>query len=230
MRDQALAVSGLLNPELKGPSVRPYQPPGLWAEVSFRNADLEDSDFYTPDRGDKLYRRSMYTFWKRSLPPPNMQTFDAPNREICTARRSRTNTPLQALVLMNDPTFVEAARALAERILVEGVSFSDDAGFGDGAFPGVSFGDDVPVMDERLHIAHAFRRVTSRWPDDAELATLGDFLEQQRATFAADEDAARALLDVGDSMRDESLALDEHAAWTMLCSLLLNLDETVTKG
>ena len=117
VRDNALAVSGLLNPEVGGASVFPYQPKGLWEEMAFGEGFSAQS--YTQSHGKDLYRRSMYTFWKRTVPPPSLSTFDAPDREKCTARRSVTNTPLQALVLLNDPTYVEAARALAQRTLLE---------------------------------------------------------------------------------------------------------------
>ena len=118
IRDQALAVSGLLDGRLGGPSVSPYQPAGLWEELMSRqDGDNWSAQKYTQSHGADLYRRTMYTFWKRTCPPPTLATFDAPDRETCTVRRSRTNTPLQALVLLNDPTYVEAARKLAERIL-----------------------------------------------------------------------------------------------------------------
>ncbi len=200
VRDAALFAAGLLVEELGGPSVRPYQPEGLWAEVSFNNKGRSESDFYTPDSGDGLYRRSMYTFWKRSLPPPNLQTFDAPNREVCTVRRDPTNTPLQALVLLNDPTFVEAARALAQRTLL-------------------ADGD----------LANAFRRVTSRAPEDEELVLLSEYLAVELERFRGDPESASALLAVGESMPDERLDPAELAAWTEVCSLLLNLDEAITR-
>ena len=115
IRDNALAIGGLLAERIGGPSVKPYQPPGLWEDVT-----VERRGRYVPDKGDGLYRRSMYTFWKRTCPPPGLMTFDAPNREVCVARRATTNTPLQALVLLNDPTYVEAARKLAERMMKDG--------------------------------------------------------------------------------------------------------------
>jgi len=118
VRDNALAISGLLYEKVGGPSVFPYQPAGLWEETAF--GDVYSAQAYTPSTGRDLYRRSMYTFWKRTSPPPSLTTFDAPNREKCVARRSVTNTPLQALVLLNDPTYLEAARALAQRMLTEG--------------------------------------------------------------------------------------------------------------
>jgi hypothetical protein len=205
VRDSALFVAGLLNDEVGGPSVRPYQPPGLWEEVSFNNADRKDSDFYTPDSGPDLYRRGIYTFWKRALPPPSLSTFDAPTREVCTVRRGRTNTPLQALVLMNDPTYVEAARHLAQRALAE------------------------PGFDDDARLARAFRRVVSRSPTAREHGVLRAFLADERARFQAAPEDAAALLAVGESRFDASLDPAELAAWTSLCSLLLNLDEAITR-
>ena len=205
LRDSALRVSGLLTPTIGGPSVRPYQPEGLWKEVSFNNENRAESDFYVADSGPNLYRRSLYTFWKRALPPPNMQTLDAPSREVCNVRRDRTNTPLQALVLMNDPTFVEAARVLAERTLR--VEATDD---------------------ERL--TQAFRRATSRIPRQAELELLRSYLAEQRGTFAGDGERARALLSVGAYPMAADLEASEHAVWTLVCSLILNLDESLTRN
>jgi hypothetical protein len=206
VRDHALFVSGLLTRTIGGPSVKPYQPSGLWAEMTFRNKNRAEHDFYQQDMGAQLYRRGMYTFWKRSVPPPNMLALDAPTREICTVRRSTTNTPLQALVLLNDPTFVEAARALAQRVLK------------------------TPDLDRRGRIARAFRLSTSRRPDSGELDVLEAFLEEQLGGYAGSPESAAELLAVGESMRDESLEVVEHAAWTCLCSLILNLDESMTHG
>ncbi len=200
IRDTALYLGGLLVEQLGGPSVKPYEPPGLWEAVSFNN-----SQKYVPDRGPAQYRRSLYTYWKRQSPPPNLLTFDAPTREYCVVRRPRTNTPLQALVVLNDPQFVEAARALASRMLREG-----------GREPA-----------ERL--AYGFRLVTARRPDQAELKLLQDLLEAQRTAFQADPAAARAFLEVGD-FRATDLDPVELAAWSSVANLLLNLDEALTKG
>ena len=199
VRDNALAVSGLLRERLGGPSVKPYQPEGLWEEVS-----VERREKYAPDAGDGIYRRGMYTFWKRTCPPPGMTTFDAPDREFCLIRRARTNTPLQALVLLNDPTFVEAARVLAERVLVE--STTDD---------------------ER--IAAAFQICVSRQPTAHERRILSETLQLARERFRQDRTAAEKLLSVGRSATQQSLAIEELAAWTTVTSLLLNLDETISK-
>jgi len=207
IRDQALAVSGLLNPQIGGRSVSPYQPAGLWEELMSR-ADGANwtAQTYVQSHGADLYRRTMYTFWKRTCPPPTLATFDAPDRETCTVRRARTNTPLQALILLNDPTYVEASRKLAERMLTEA-----------GKSP-----------DER--IAFAFRLATARQPSAGELAVVRKILDRQLAVYGKDRDAAMKLLSVGESPRNEKLDVAELAAWTTVASVILNLDETVTKG
>ena len=207
IRDTALAVSGLLDARIGGASVSPYQPPGIWEELASR-ADGANwtAQVYEQSSGADLYRRTMYTFWKRTAPPPTLTTFDAPDRETCTVRRARTNTPLQALVLMNDPTYVEAARKLAERIVHEG---------GTG---------------EEERIAFAFRVCTARLPNERETAVLRRVFQEQLAAYAADPQAAEELLSVGESPRDASLDAAELAAWAVVASVILNLDETVTKG
>ncbi|MBI5774484.1 MAG: DUF1553 domain-containing protein [Verrucomicrobia bacterium] len=199
IRDSALSVSDLLVEKIGGPSVKPYQPPGLWEAVSY-DGELT----YQADRGDGLWRRSLYTFWKRQAPPPAMLTFDGPTRETCVVRRPRTNTPLQALALLNDETYVEAGRALAVLALAQS-------------------GKD----DERLQFA--FRRVTSREPDKGELDVLRRLLGQQRARFAADAKAAQSLTRVGASARGHELNPAELAAWSITAHALFNLDETVTR-
>ncbi|MBX3745624.1 MAG: PSD1 domain-containing protein [Verrucomicrobiae bacterium] len=206
IRDQALAISGLLNPVIGGHSVSPYQPEGLWEELSMREDSKNFSaQFFVQSTGEDLYRRSMYTFWKRSSPPPQMTTFDAPDRETCTVRRPRTNTPLQALILLNDPTYIEASRKLAERLL---------------ARPG----------SDAERVAHAFRLATARLPSPSEQAILLRILDEQRAHYRAHPRAAEDLLSNGEAPRDLTLDSAELAAWTMLSSAILNLDETVTKG
>ena len=206
IRDLALAASDLLNPKIGGPSVKPYQPPGLWGELAHQKDNSKfTAQVFQQDEGDALYRRGMYTFWKRSVPPPNMVAFDAPNREVCTVRRETTNTPLQALVLLNDPVFVEAARALGERMLTEGGSVTTD------------------------RLAYGFELSTSRLPTPEELGVLTSELERQRSTFALDPAAAERLLSVGHSLRNEKIDAVEHAAWTNIASIMLNLDETITK-
>lgn len=199
VRDNALFISGLLKEKIGGPSVKPYQPDGLWEDVS-----VERRDKYVADTDDGLYRRSMYTFWKRTCPPPGMATFDAPDRETCVVRRARTNTPLQALVLLNDPTYVEAARKLAERVMLE--SDTDPA-----------------------RIVHAFRIVLSRAPADTEQATLADILGQSRMHFTTSAKAAEEFLSQGNSPRNTSLNPADLAAWSAVMTVLLNLDETISK-
>jgi hypothetical protein len=207
VRDQALAVSGLLNEEIGGHSVSPYQPPGLWEELMSRGDGAKwTAQVYVQDHGKDLYRRTMYTFWKRTSPPASLSTFDAPDRETCTVRRSRTNTPLQALVLMNDPTYVEASRKLAERMMTQSGS---DAG--------------NPV-------ALAFRLAMARVPTAEESAVLKQVHDVQLKVFRADPAAADKLLKTGESPRDEKLDPCELAAWTTVASIILNLDETITKG
>jgi hypothetical protein len=203
IRDTALAASGLLNGEIGGPSVLPYQPGGLWEEMAFGEGFTAQA--YEQSHGKDLYRRGLYTFWKRTVPPASMATFDAPDREKCTARRAQTNTPLQALVLLNDPTYVEAARALAERTAMEAGG------------------------SETARIAHAFRLATARRPTARETDVLRDLLRQQLTTFRRNRPAAEELLRVGDSPRRTRLDAAELAAWTMVASTILNLDETITR-
>ena len=207
LRDQSLAVSGLLNGEIGGKSVFPYQPRGLWEELAFRQDNANFSaQVYTPGKGADLYRRTMYTFWKRTSPPPALVTLDAPDREICTVRRPRTNTPLQALVLMNDPIYVESARKLAERIMTDGGATTAD------------------------RLTFAFRLCTARKPTERELTILTRLFDAQLARFRANTDAAVKLLSVGESPRNEKLDAAELAAWAMVASTILNLDETVTRN
>ena len=203
IRDTALAASGLLNAAIGGPSVFPYQPAGLWEEMAFGSGFSAQT--YRQSRGKDLYRRGLYTFWKRTVPPASFATFDAPDREKCTARRTLTNTPLQALALLNDPTYVEAARALAQRTLIEG-------------------GDDV---NDRL--AYAFRLATARKPTRKERGVLRSLLAERLASFQQNRHSALELLRVGESARDKRLDPSELAAWTTVASVILNLDETITK-
>ncbi len=199
IRDNALAVSGLLQDRMGGPSVSPYQPAGLWEE-------LTTGDKYAQSKGADLYRRGLYTYWKRSVPYPPLITFDAPNREVCTDCRARTNTPLQALVLMNDPAYIEMARVFAERILREG----------------------GPNVETRL--AHAFRLCTARLPNARESKILARVFEQSLAHFRQHPAAAQKLLGVGDSPVGAGMDPSELAAWAAMGNVLLNLDETICKG
>lgn len=202
IRDSALFLSGLMVEQVGGPSVKPYQPPGIWEAVAYPTSNTAN---FKRDTGQALYRRSLYSFWKRTAHPPSMQTFDAPSREQCTVRRARTNTPLQALVLMNDEQFVEASRHLAARIVKEG---------------GASDAD---------RLAYGFRLVTSRWPDDEERRILQDALSRQLEHFAHSE-RPEDLLTVGETRGVSDLDARQWAAWTMVANMLLNLHETVTKG
>jgi hypothetical protein len=205
IRDQALATSGLLVERLGGPSVRPYQPGDLWRQISHFGSSPATSQTFIQDHGEKLYRRTLYTYWKRTLPPVNLAIFDAPNREVCAIGRAATNTPLQALVLLNDPQFVEAARAFAQQLL-------------QSSYP-----------DDPARLAAAFSRMTGRPAAAAELAALQKALVRERQRYQADPAAAEALLAIGESPRDPNLPAPEHAAWTQVASLVLNLSETVTK-
>ena len=199
IRDNALAVSGLLKEKIGGPSVKPYQPAGLWEDVSVARRYT-----YVADKGDGLYRRSMYTFWRRTCPPPSMTLFDAPDRETCFFRRARTNTPLHALVLLNDLIYLEAARKLAERAMRN------------AAEPGP-------------RLAFAYRVVLSRFPSDKESAILLGMYQEALAKFSKDPAAAKKLLSVGESPRDAKLNEAELAAWTTVMNVVLNLDEAITK-
>jgi hypothetical protein len=185
--------------------VNPYTPGNLWREISHYGSTPATSQTFEQDHGEKLYRRSLYTYWKRTVPPPNMMAFDAPNREVCTIARPTTTTPLQALVLLNDVQFVEAARALAERTLKQS-------------------GDDT------ARLRWAFEECVSRPPTDAELAVLSKALTRERTRYTNDKPAAEKYLAAGESPRDESIPTTEHAAWSQLASLLMNLSETVTRN
>jgi hypothetical protein len=200
IRDAALASSGLLVRTIGGPSVYPYQPPGLWEALATRNATT-----YTEGKGDDLYRRSLYTVWKRSTPPPSATSFDAAERLVCTVNRQRTNTPLQALVLMNDPQYVEAARKVAERMVREGGSTPHD------------------------RARYAFRLITSHTPSATELEVVERLYAEERARFAKQPAAARGLLATGKSPRIANLPLADVAAGTIVASTLLNTDAAVVK-
>lgn len=199
VRDNALKMSGLLVEKQGGPSVKPYQPAGIWKAVSY-----DGKLAYQQSKGDALYRRSLYTYWKRQSPPPGLMAFDAPTRETCTVRRPRTNTPLQALVLMNDPTYIEAARILAERTLKRHATPAE-------------------------RIAFAFRSATSRMPSQFEQKILTTILGQQSSVFQNNPAAATKLINVGEAPVDKTIPEQELAAWTIVVSTIFNLDETVTK-
>jgi hypothetical protein len=201
VRDNALAVSGLLVNKIGGPSVMPYQPEGLWEELAGGAFEV-----YTQAHGDDLYRRSLYIYRKRTVPHPSMATFDAPSWEICQVKRACTNTPLQALALLNDVTYVEAARKFAERMLTEGGSSAD------------------------ARLTYAFRLATGRSPTPAELGRLGESLEKYLDRYRQSPAAAEELVAHGEAPRDKSLGVVQLAAHTAIASVLLNLDETVSKN
>lgn len=203
IRDNALKVSGLLIDKMGGKGVKPYQPANIWEPVGFAGSNTR---FYSQDKGESLYRRSIYTFLKRTAPPPFMSNFDGPNREQFCTRRERSNTPLQALQLMNDVQHVEAARVFAQRILKDG-----------GA-------------DDSSKIRFAFQEVLSRQPADDELQIVQSQLNAHRQRYQGDKDAATKLVAHGESSRDESLDVAELAAFTLVSSMMLNLDETLTRN
>jgi hypothetical protein len=202
VRDYALAASGLLSPKMYGPGVRPYQPEGIWDIVGLPGGDTRD---YVQDKGESLYRRTIYNFWKRMAPPPNLEAFNAPSREVCTVRRERTNTPLQALVTLNDPQFVEAARRLAENAMKAG-------------------GDDIVKV-----MATIIEAVLCRPMTDPETAIVSESYRELLAFYQSDAAAAKALVLVGDSTADQALDLSKLAAWTMVCNQVMNLDEALNK-
>ena len=202
IRDYALGVSGLLARTIGGPSVRPYQPQGVWETVAMPGSNTR---LYKQDSGASLYRRSLYTFWKRSAPPPSMNIFNAPTREHATVRRERTNTPLQALVTMNAPQFVEASRYLAQKAMREA-------------------GDD---FDRRLD--YVTTRLLARDFGEAERAVAKRTYDGLVDLYRSNAEEAQKLLAVGDSPPDEALPATESAAWTMLASQLMNLDEVLNK-
>ncbi|TDI65876.1 MAG: DUF1553 domain-containing protein [Bacteroidetes bacterium] len=202
VRDHALSISGLLSDQIGGPSIKPYQPKGLWLQVASGNQPLKE---YIQDHGQDLYRKSMYTFWKRSLPPPSMITFDASTREQCAVRRQSTSTPMQALVLLNDPQFTEASRLFAQRMLVEGGTMEEE------------------------RIRFAFRLATSRHPNEKEVSLLADLLEFQKEIFKAAPERALRLLRIGEYPLNTDLDITELAAYTVVANAILNLTETIRK-
>jgi len=202
LRDYALAASGLLVEKLGGPSVKPYQPDGVWEAVAIIGSDTRD---YQRDNGEKLYRRSLYTFWKRSAPPASMEIFNAPSRETCTVRRERTDTPLQALVTLNDPQFVEAARYLAQRTLKEG--------------------GDKPES----RIDFLARRLLARPFSAEETRVVNKTLDDLLAYYRSHHEDAKKLLAVGEAKADSTLDPAVLAGWAMLTNQLMNLDEVLNK-
>jgi len=201
VRDQALAIAGLLVPKVGGPSVKPYMPEGVWDDTS-KYGDLRG---YKSDAGEGLYRRSFYTIWKRTAAPPTMMLFDAPSREVCTVKRSRTNTPLQALSLLNEVTFVEAARALGERMIQEGGTTAEQ------------------------RITWAFKRALARSPKADELQLLTTGLQQRLTDFTAKPEAAKQFLSIGSKATPANLQPADAAAYGVTASIILNLNEVVTR-
>ena len=199
LRDQALAVSGLLVEKIGGPSVKPYQPPGLWEEIAM------GKPVYDQGKGEDLHRRSLYTFWKRTVPPPAMILFDAAERNVCTVKRQSTSTPLQALALLNDVQWIEAARFIGERMLREG---------GRGL---------------RSQLAWVFPLVTGRHAGERELTVLTQMYEEQSKLFAGDPSSAERLLNMGDARGDATLPVTDRAAATVIAQALLNFDETLMR-
>lgn len=199
LRDWALATSGLINLKIGGAPVYPYQPDAVWEALAI----TKERDFtYPASKGDDLYRRSLYTFWRRTVGPANM--FDASNRQTCRVRQSATSTPLHALTLLNDPTWVEAARGMAQRAMKS-----------------------QPNTDAQLR--QSFASILCREPGAREMEIVKKSFDKQLAVYKADSAAAKAFLKVGESPRDESLPLDAHAALTSVCLGLLNLDEAMTR-
>ena len=201
IRDLALKASGLLNKEIGGPSVKPYQPEGIWSAVAMPQSNTKN---YQRDTGDKLYRRSLYTFWKRTAPHPAMEILNAPVREISCVQRELTNTPLQAFVVMNDPQFVEASRQLAARAMKE-----------------------AKTVDERINLISS--ALLARPMSNDELDVVKNTLTRAKEKFTATPADAQKLITVGDSKPDAELPAPELAAWTIVASQILNMDETLNK-
>ncbi len=200
VRDNALTISGLLSPKIGGPSVKPYQPAGYWSYLNFPRRE------WANDKGENQYRRGLYTYWCRTFLQPSLAAFDAPTREECTVERTRSSTPLQALVLLDDPTYVEAARVLAERVVREGGG------------------------DASARLDWAFRRALSRDAKPEERALLSALYEKHHAEYAADKDAALKLLSTGQHPVAKDIDAAELAAWTSVTRVILNLDETITRN
>ncbi|NND07182.1 MAG: DUF1553 domain-containing protein [Saprospiraceae bacterium] len=200
VRDHALAISGLISDQIGGPSVKPYQPDGLWLEVASGNQSLRK---YIQDHGMDLYRRSLYTFWKRTIPPPSMMIFDAPSREQCTIRRRSTSTPMQALVMLNDPQFTEAAKLLAQRMMLEGGK----------------------MVESR--ISFAFKLATSRTPTDKELQILVNLFEAEELSYASDQEATADLLSIGEYPLSKDMQRATTAAYVIVAHTILNMTETI---
>lgn len=199
VRDTALSISGLLNPAIGGPSVKPFQPAGYWAALNFPEREWQK------DTGEKVYRRGMYTHWQRTFPHPAMIAFDAPSREECTCERPKSNIPQQALVLLNDPEFVESARVFAQHTISRS------------------------GVDDNARLAWAFEKATGRKPKDEEAGVLSELLAKHRKQFAAKPDEVKKLLSIGDTPMQKDVSAAELAAWMSVCRVILNLHETITR-
>jgi len=200
VRDNALTIAGLLVPTIGGPSTKPYQPERYWENLNFPVRE------YAADKGDNQYRRGLYTWWQRSFVHPSMLAFDAPTREECCAERNRSNIPQQALILLNDPTYVEAARAFAAKILSECKGSTED------------------------RMQWAFQRALQRTATPEELSTLQALFEKHRTAYQADVQSAETLLQTGQTPAPKELEPVELAAWTHIARVLLNLHETITRA
>lgn len=185
--------------------MKPYQPADLWSAFTFQNNDEYDTNYYDQDTGESVYRRGLYSYWKRTISPPRMQIFNAPGREQCSLRQEATNTPMQALVTLNDPTFIEAARHLAQRMILEGGTRSSD------------------------RVRYGYRLALAQEPDAARQQILLGGLSDYQSHFTNHSEDAQALIAVGDSKPDATVASSELAAYTMLASVMLNLDEIITR-
>ncbi|HMQ46854.1 MAG TPA: PSD1 and planctomycete cytochrome C domain-containing protein [Saprospiraceae bacterium] len=204
IRDHALAISGLMSGQVGGPSVKPYQPEGIWEETTGGGGG--STSVYVQDSGEDLYRRSLYTFWKRTVPPPSMMAFDAPTRDFCVVKRQRTSTPLQALVLLNDPQIIEACRVLAYRSV------------------------ETNETDQDRQIEFMFQLATSRSPDHQEKQTLLELLQQEAARFESNQEEAKAFLAIGQYPQKNLLPDAEMAALVVVANAIFNLDETISRG
>jgi hypothetical protein len=202
VRDMVLSTSGLLNPKIGGPSVKPYQPKGLWEAATSGRGSLRT---YQQDRGEALYRRGMYTFIKLTVPPPSMIIFDASNRDHCEIKRSKTNTPLQALVMLNDPTVLEASRVLAERLSLKSSNTEEK-------------------------ITESFQRIVCRKPTDKELKLLTDYYREEESVFAKDKKQAFKILNVGEYPHEKNVKENQAAALMRVINTLYNMEETITKS
>jgi hypothetical protein len=203
IRDQALKISGLLNKEVGGPSVKPYQPDGIWEATTGGGGGSTAT--YITSTGKDLYRKSLYTFWKRTVPPPSMMTFDAASRDLCSVKRQETNTPLQALVLLNDPQIIEASRILAKNAIDRNKETNDQ-------------------------ISYIFKQATSRAPDEAELTMLANYYDSMLQKVEGEGIEAKEYLSIGATEMDSNISVSQLAALALTAHTILNLDETITRG